>query len=79
MGKKIDETGNRYGRLTVIKEDPNRNNHGLVKWICQCDCGNIVSVCGNSLRTGKTKSCGCYNKQKITEANEVNILIKIIL
>lgn len=31
MGKKIDETGNRYGRLTVIKEDPNRNNHGLVK------------------------------------------------
>ena len=54
-----DETGNRYGKLTVLKMDDIRDNFGRLKWICQCDCGNIKSISGADLRSGNTSSCGC--------------------
>lgn len=61
MGKISDLTGNRYGRLTVIKRGPDRygNNRKFITWECACDCGNILTVDANNLRTGNTKSCGC--------------------
>lgn len=40
MGKKIDLTGQKFGRLTVLYEYPKRNNSGGVQWVCQCECGN---------------------------------------
>lgn len=58
MPKKIDLTGQRFGKLTVIKESAERKN-GRVCWECQCDCGNVVVVKGLSLKNGDTKSCGC--------------------
>ena len=60
MPKKIDMTGARYGRLTVIKE--NGRKHGRVLWLCQCDCGNTITTDGIYLRQGDTKSCGCYQR-----------------
>ena len=57
-----DLIGNRYGFLTVISKDPERTKDGAVKWICQCDCGNIVSVRGGALKNkteNRTISCGC--------------------
>lgn len=42
--------GQRFGLLTVIGKDPKRGAQGAVKWICQCDCGNIVSVQGRQLK-----------------------------
>ena len=65
MGKKIDLTGQKIGRLTVIKEDPRRDKYGRVKWICRCDCGNVVSVSGRNLRSGGTLSCGCFQKESV--------------
>lgn len=64
MGKLIDLTGKKFGRLTVIKRGENYiypNNKGIsVQWICDCDCGNKnIVVAGSSLRKGVTKSCGC--------------------
>ena len=70
MGKFIDETGNKYGRLTVIKKSKNKTSNGSIKWICQCECGNICEVSGDSLRRGSTISCGCYLKEK-TLKNEI--------
>ena len=63
----IDETGNVYSRLTVLEKDKERSPGGKIKWICQCDCGNIHSVMGHSLRSGNTKSCGCLNDDKRAE------------
>ena len=60
----IDETGNKYGRLTVIKQVNKKSNSRAIFWLCQCDCGNVVEVIGRDLRNGKTKSCGCYNQEK---------------
>ena len=64
MKKVIDLTGKRFGRLVVIREDSQRTSRGQIKWICQCDCGNIVSVVGGNLRNGHTQSCGCICKEK---------------
>ena len=57
--------GNRYGLLTVLKKDPIRANNGAVKWICQCACGNIISVRGAALKDkteNRTISCGCAHR-----------------
>ena len=50
--------GNKYGYLTVTDIDSDRS-HSQTHWICECDCGNYVSVRGASLKNGHTRSCGC--------------------
>lgn len=67
MGKKIDLTGQKYNRLTVIKESPKRDSSGCIIWECQCDCGNITYASSNALRSNHKRSCGCLNKEQITE------------
>lgn len=59
MSKLIDLTGQRFGRLTVI-ERTITSKSGRAKWLCQCDCGKSTTTTGTNLRTGVTKSCGCY-------------------
>jgi len=54
----VDETGNKYGKLTVISRVKN-NDIGKAQWLCKCDCGKNVVVVSSQLRLGKTKSCGC--------------------
>ena len=68
----IDETGKRYGKLTVISQTENRE-FGSVKWLCKCDCGNYCEVAGDALRQGQTQSCGCLIKERSREANLKNI------
>lgn len=65
MGKLIDRTGQRYGRLVVINK-AETDIHGNAKWLCLCDCGNQVVVSGNALQRG-TKSCGCYMREVARE------------
>lgn len=61
MSKVIDETGNRYGHLTVIKRVKN-DSRGQARWECLCDCGNKTIVTGTHLRNRHTQSCGYYGK-----------------
>ena len=70
-----DLTGNRYGILTVLKSANELNNSGQRLWVCKCDCGNIIKICTNSLKTGNTSSCGCIN-YSIGEKHIENILKK---
>ncbi len=63
MGRKIDLTGKVFGRLTVIKEHPDRTPQGSVQWECQCECGNFTIVSGDNLRRNHTLSCGCLQKE----------------
>ncbi len=55
--KRIDLTGQRFGRLTVIEYD--HAEHDGAHWLCKCDCGTEKVVAGYLLRNGATKSCGC--------------------
>ena len=52
MPNLIDETRNKYGKLTVIKQAESASN-GSARWWCKCDCGNLVIACGSHLRSGK--------------------------
>lgn len=65
--------GQKFGKLTVIKRDESKpKGHGKpVYWVCQCDCGNVISIRGIHLKTGHTVSCGCYLKQKGNHINEI--------
>jgi hypothetical protein len=66
MSKKLDLTKQRFGRLTVLYEVYS-NGDKRIKWHCVCDCGNKVDVTSSHLRNGDSKSCGCYNLEKITK------------
>lgn len=55
-GHAKDETGNRYGKLVVLKFSHVKRQ---VHWLCRCDCGNTTTVSGGHLREGTTTSCGC--------------------
>ena len=66
--KCIDETGNKYGRLTVIERVKN-DKAGNAKWRCMCECGKVVDVLALNLRKGTTQSCGCLNIERAKEAN----------
>lgn len=55
----IDLTNKKFEKLTVVSMSENRGNRNQIKWNCICDCGNRHVVTGESLRHGKSKSCGC--------------------
>lgn len=63
-----NEIGNTYGYLTVIGRAEN-TKEGRAQWLCQCKCGNTTVVLGKRLRSGNTKSCGCYQKERAAQAN----------
>ena len=60
---KKDLTGQRFGRLIVIMDTNKRTRCRKVIWLCRCDCGNLTEASGNHLICGRTKSCGCLQKE----------------
>ena len=55
--KKLDLTGQRFGKLTVLA--PAENVGPRTAWLCRCDCGNETVVTTLRLRDGRRTSCGC--------------------
>lgn len=74
MGKFIDITGQKFGRLIVLNRTEKRNACGQVYWNCLCECGNICEISGTALRTGHTKSCGCYSAEATAERNKTKLI-----
>ena len=60
MVKSLDLVGSKFNRWTVIKRVENK--HGKSRWICVCDCGTKKELYGESVKSGGTISCGCYQK-----------------
>ncbi len=73
MGKTKDISGQKFGKLVAIKvsgfKQDNKGNKRAV-WLCKCDCGNEIEVCGTDLRSGHTQSCGCIHKEMLTKRNK---------
>lgn len=63
----IDLIGEKFGKLTVIDKayvkEIGKSKKKMQYWKCECECGNIVYVMSQSLRSGNTKSCGCLKKE----------------
>ena len=68
LGRTIDLTGQKFGRLTVLEpaytKEIGKDKKKRLYWKCQCDCGNIAYVMGQTLRNGTTNSCGCLHKEQ---------------
>ena len=74
----IDTTsliGQKFGRLTVLERDMSKPiGHGYESyWICECECGNKVSVIKKSLTSGHTQSCGCLRKEQLKAKNTLDL------
>lgn len=68
MGKFLDLTGQKFGRLTVLEKGPeSKNTYGRTtfKWRLVCDCGNTTYVNTAKLKSGHTQSCGCLQLEAI--------------
>lgn len=67
MATHIDITGQKFGRWTAVAFVP--VPRGRSKWECVCSCGSkgLVPLC--DLRSGKSKSCGCYAALRSAECN----------
>lgn len=66
--KSIDVSGQRFGKLTVIKRI-GANKFSESFFSCLCDCGNNINVPLSRLKGGITKSCGCYKSEIRTKMN----------
>lgn len=65
MRKKNDLKGQKFGRLLVVDEAEYYTKSGSKQkgYLCQCDCGNRKVISSSSLKSGKTKSCGCLIRE----------------
>lgn len=61
----IDLTGLNFGRWTVL--DFSHNVDCRYYWKCKCRCGSIKLVLGDTLRSGKSLSCGCLQRDTATK------------
>lgn len=68
-----DITHQRFGRL-VAKEQTGEVGKMGMAWVCECDCGNTVTVPIGRLTNGHTRSCGCLNfaQETIAKRKETN-------
>lgn len=55
--------GQRFGRLIVKELAPKRFKK--IAWKCECDCGNLIVVLAESLKSANTSSCGCLRKEMV--------------
>lgn len=68
---KINLVGERFGRLIVLK-DYGRTSNQSVLWECKCDCGGTAIVITNNLTRRNTQSCGCIQKESMSERRTHN-------
>ena len=71
MGKRIDYSGHKFGRLTVIGKS-HQDKVGRWSYLCRCDCGQANVVRQYNLVNGHTKSCGCFKADMATTHGMTN-------
>lgn len=66
MGRALDLTGQKFGKLTAVRFS-HVDSHWKRCWECFCDCGNHRIIPVGQLRSGRTRSCGCLQKESVTK------------
>jgi hypothetical protein len=65
VGKLIELTGQRFGRLTVLARVANGKG-GNARWLCRCNCGNEREILAGHLKSGDSRSCGCLQRELVS-------------
>jgi len=65
-----DITGQRFGRLVALYRAGRNHSNRMTIWHCRCDCGRECEVRLGDL--GKTKSCGCLNRENRERTARLN-------
>lgn len=74
MPKALDLTGQKFGKLLVLKRVPSKNNKTY--WLCRCQCGIEKEIQTGHLKSGTISSCGSSQcKQKILQEYKKECLI----
>ena len=70
MGKRVDLTGEKFSRLTVVGYAGN-DKSGSSTWLCRCNCEEKTEkiVSAKDLKSGGTKSCRCLNRESASLRN----------
>lgn len=64
--------GQKFNRLTVTEKIIDK--HGHIKWKAKCECGNEIEVRAGELKSEHTKSCGCLQKEFVSQLNSINLI-----
>lgn len=67
-----DLIGQQFGELTIISKSSKRASNGGVYWNCKCSCGCEKEILGQSLKNGKTISCGHIGKENLEKGRGLN-------
>jgi hypothetical protein len=59
------EVGDRFGRGVVVDPEVRRRVRGA---LLRCDCGSEYWVAVSDLKAGRTRSCGCFNRDRARAA-----------
>jgi len=57
----------KFGRWTVLRKAPPKGRDKLATYFCRCDCGTEREVGRYLLTSGRSKSCGCLQKEVAKE------------
>lgn len=75
-----DLSGQKFGRLTVIKRVPKPEHiiYDAIYWLAKCDCENEILAPSSSLKNGKIKSCNCLKIESSSHNNIDNVKLSVI-
>ena len=72
---KLDLTGQRFGKLTVLFPAPNIGRD--TAWLCRCECGKETVIRTCYLRKGKSLSCGCdVRENRLEGSNRLDLTVQ---
>ncbi len=72
--KRLDLTGQAFGHLHVVSRAPQPANRISKRtyWECRCNCGTLITVSADDLKSGNNISCGCVKRQAMIDRNTVH-------
>lgn len=63
--------GMKFWRLTVVAF-AGRDAGLRARWRCECECGNMHEAGAYDIKSGNTKSCGCWNRETTSKVGKAN-------
>lgn len=75
MPKALDLSNQKFNMLTCVEPTSDRAGPSII-WRCLCDCGSVCFKAADTIKDGRSKSCGCH-KYKSVNGSKFYLLYKI--